>query len=303
MLLSAGGFAVYRYESHVFNVLVPRFGGLRTVHDREKLLHLWLNSEAFRRSGLNAEQIASRIKSDCRSGGDFLRIYMEEIARQQGAARWADCTPEHLLYTEQIKREIPQALFIHIIRDGRDVALSYLKQHWVHALPWDRGDQMGVAGLYWRWIVGNGREAGKRLGADYHEVQFEELIERPEDTLSRIGTFIAQDLDYEKIQRAGIGSVREPNTSFETEGAGFHPVGRWKTLLSAEKTAGLESLIGDRLKEIGYPLVTRPESSLRSIRLRASYRALFEAKQWTKNHTPLGRTVSLDNLQVEDPAS
>ena len=68
--------------------------------------------------------------------------------------------------------------------------------------------------MYWEWLGDKGREQGKRLGADYQEVRFEELVARPQETLSRLGSFIDHDLDYERIQRAGIGSVSEPNSSF-----------------------------------------------------------------------------------------
>ena len=54
MLLSAGGFAVYRSESNVFNLLVPRFHGMRSAADRKELLDVWLRSKLFRVSGLDA---------------------------------------------------------------------------------------------------------------------------------------------------------------------------------------------------------------------------------------------------------
>jgi hypothetical protein len=300
MLLSAGGFAVYRSESNVFNLLVPRFGGMRSTQDRKDLMHAWVDSLLFDVSGLDAEKITARIVDECRSGGDFLRIVMGEVAETQGVARWADCTPEHLLYMEDIKREIPDALFLHIIRDGRDVALSYLKQGWAYPLPWDRDEQMGVAGLYWNWIVGKGREIGKRLGADYREVQFEELVTHPQETLTRLGKFIDHDLDYEAIQRAGIGSVSEPNSSFGAEAGVFDPVGRWRTKMSPQEVADFEALAGNRLEELGYRLASaRRTASLRAMRMRATYFAMFEAKQWAKTHTALGRTVKLGRIRTE----
>ena len=302
MLLSSGNFAVYRAESNVFNLLAPRFGGMRSSADRKELLQVWLRSKLFRVSGLDAGEITARIMTDCHSGGDFLRILMQEIARRQAVARWADCTPEHLLYMEQIKREIPDALFIHIIRDGRDVALSYAKQGWSYPLPWDRQDRLGVAGLYWEWLVAKGREQGKRLGAEYQEVRFEDLVARPQETLSRLGSFIDHDLDYERIQRAGIGSVSEPNSSFPREAEGtFNPVSRWKTKLSAEQVGDLEQLVGDFLLELGYSLISdvQPETSLRATRLRATYLPMFEAKHWMRTNTPLGRFINLERIETD----
>lgn len=301
MLLSAGDFAVYRAESNVFNLLVPRFRGMRSATERKKLLNTWLKSKLFRVSGLDAREIGDKIIAECEGGGDFLRIVMEEIARKQGTARWAECTPDHLLYMEEIKRQIPEALFIHIIRDGRDVALSYAQQGWSYPLPWDRNERLGVAGLYWEWVVRKGREQGRRLGADYHEVRFEDLVATPRPTLSRLGEFVEQDLDYDRIQRAAIGSVRQPNTSFAAaSNESFDPVARWKTKMSDEQVAAFEALLGDFLKELGYELASagHRQASLRASRLRTTYLAMFEAKHQLKA-TPLGRLVRLDPLELE----
>jgi hypothetical protein len=305
MLLSAGDFAVYRTESNVFNLLVPRFGDMRSVAHRRKLLDVWLQSKLFRVSGLDSDGISAKILAECRSGGDFLRIVMQEIASTQGVGRWADCTPDHLLYMAEIKRQIPDALFIHIIRDGRDVALSYAKQGWSYPLPWDRDDRLGVAGLYWEWTVRKGREQGKLLGPDYREVHFEQLIAHPHATLSQLGLFIDHNLDYERIQRAGIGSVSQPNSSFGGESEGpFNPVARWKKKMSAGQIAGLEELIGDFLAELEYSLLSegKRETSLRAARLRATYLPMFEAKHWMKS-TSLGRFVRLESMEIESKTS
>jgi Sulfotransferase family len=302
MLLSSGGFAVYRSESNVFNLLGPRFGGMRSKVDRKELLDVWLRSNLFRVSGLDAREIAAKIISDCNSGGDFLRIVMQEVARKQGVARWADCTPEHLLYMEEIKRQIPEALFIHIIRDGRDVALSYVKQGWSYPLPWDRHERLGVAGMYWEWLVRKGREQGKRLGTDYREIRFEELIAKPRETLSQLGSFIDHALDYEQIKRAGIGSVSEPNTSFSpaVEGS-FNPVNRWKTKMSAEQIADFEELVGECLRDLGYELASTDNRarSFRAARMRTTYFPMFAAKHWMRTYTPLGRLVRLERVEIE----
>jgi hypothetical protein len=301
MLLSAGGFAVYRAESNVFNILVPRFRGMHSAADRNQLLELWLRSKLFRVSGLDASEIRAKIMAECRGGGDFLRIVMQEIARKQGVGRWADCTPEHLLYMEEIKRQIPDALFIHIIRDGRDVALSYVRQGWSYPLPWDRHEGLGVAGLYWEWIVRKGRERGKCLGTSYQEVRFEELIRNPQETLSRLGVFIDHDLDYDRIQHNGIGSVSEPNSSFAGESEGtFNPIARWQKKMSTQQIASFEELLGGFLGELGYTPFSevKPRMSLRAARLRTTYLPMFEAKHRMKA-TALGRLVNLKNIEVE----
>ncbi len=305
MLLSAGGFAVYRAESNVFNLLVPRFGDLSSARNRHKLMEFWVRSKLFRVSGLDASEITAKIMAECRSGGDFLRIVMEEIARKQGVGRWADCTPDHLLYIPEIKRELPDALIIHIIRDGRDVALSYVKQGWAYPLPWDRDGHLAVAGLYWEWIVRNGRECGRKFGADYHEVYFEDLVTKPQQTLSKLSDFIGQELDFERIQKTGIGSVSEPNSSFldESGDVEFNPVGRWKDKLSPQQLATFEGMVGDFLQNLGYPLAgeeQKPNNGFRIKRMKAIYPFMFEAKQWLKNRNLLGRhLINIDRMEIQ----
>jgi len=140
------------------------------------------------------------------------------------------------------------------------------------------------------------------LGADYREVSFEELNANPRETLARLGLFIDHDLDYDRIQRTGIGSVSEPNSSFADEAEGtFNPVARWKTKMSQEQIDAFDELIGDFLRELGYTPGSESKSrtSLRVARLRATYLAMFEAKHWLRINTPLGRFVRLESLEIE----
>src|SRR5437868_4967181 len=95
-LLSAGGFAIYRGYLPIYKMLIPRFGDLDNPENRKKLIHTWLRSKAFRRSGLDAQQLTGKLFAECRNGGDFIRIVMDEIARNQKAVRWAVYDPDNL---------------------------------------------------------------------------------------------------------------------------------------------------------------------------------------------------------------
>jgi hypothetical protein len=304
MLLSSGQFAIYMYETHVFNLVGPRFGDLSVEANRQKLLDAWLRSFQFKRSGLDPERFSSKIMTDCRSVGEFLRMFMEQICEQQALERWAECTPEHLLYLGQIKRALPDAKIIHIIRDGRDVALSEVQQGWVRPLPWDRPHRLSVSGLYWEWIVRKGREDGRRFASDYMEVRFEGLVGNPLAVLPAISNFIGQPLDYESMLNNAVGSLKTPNTSFasDSKNKGFHPVGRWKCELAVEDLRALEAAIGPLLMELGYPLASenganRTSSNFTAMRLRACYPIYFGSKLWLKSHTPLRRLTGTSLLR------
>ncbi len=306
-LLSAGGFAVYHAESNAFNLLGLRFGNLGRRRNRRRLLDSWLKSKLFQRSGLERDEIEPRILNECQNTGDFLRILMETIAAKQRVERWAESTPLHLLYMPLIKKLIPDAIFIHIIRDGRDVAVSLHKIGWIRPLPWDRARSLVTAGMFWRWMVTQGRKSGRRLGGDYIEVRYEDLVQSPRETLSRLAAFIGHDLDYDRIQNVALGSVHDPNSSFKTDGPGkdVSPVGRWKALLSAEAVQQLENGIGDLLTELGYPLAL-PHGRPRTLPvhlMRVIYPRFYGVKLWLKSNTPLGRTTDVGRMGITERGS
>ena len=250
ILLSSGKFALYRAESDVFFRIAPAFGSLRLRSNRTKLMDAWLKSDYFRRSGLPEGELRAKVLSECRNPGDFLRIFMEAIARQQGVRRWADNTPFHLLYIAEIKKMIPNAQFVHIIRDGRDVAMSLNRMGWPKCFPWDSKHRLAISGLYWRWLVSQGRAAGRKLGADYLEIQYEKLVDRPQETIAILSQFIGEELNYNDIQENAIGTVVRPNSSFPSAGE-LRSVGRWKNLSDAE-AAALTALLSPLLAELGY---------------------------------------------------
>jgi len=307
-LLSAGGFANYHAESNTFNLLARRFGNLARRENRRILLDNWLRSRLFYRSGLTREEIEPRVLEECRNAGDFLRILMETIARKQGVERWAECTPLHLLYLPLIKKLIPDALIIHIIRDGRDVTVSLDRIAWIRPLPWDKKRKLLVPAIFWRWIVSKGRKFGRALGADYLEVHYEDLVEKPRETLAQIGTFIDHHLDYDRIQQNAQGSMVDPNSSFRGDGQEkeSNPVGRWRAVLSPEQTAQVESVVGDLLVKTNYELVT-PEAqrrrSLLSHVMRVVYPIYFDMKLWLKSSTPLARIAATGRMGISDPPS
>jgi hypothetical protein len=296
MLLSAGNFAVYRAESQVFHTLEPCFGDLGSSENKKKLLRAWFQSRLFSATGLAAEPLEEKIMRDCCDGGDFLRIVMEETARHQGVKRWAECTPDHILYLPRIKVTIPDALVIHVIRDGRDVALSMEKQGWPKQFRWDRRERRMAGGLYWEWMTHRGCENGAHLGSDYLEVRYEELVSQPRAVLERLSSFIDQNLDYDEIQRVAIGSVSRPNTSFQHE-PGFDPIARWKKLFTPEQIAVFEGLVGGALEDLGYERSVKAKTTMLPLHLlRIQYRASFEAKFQLRTKTPLGAMLLTRDL-------
>jgi hypothetical protein len=304
-LLSAGGFPVYHASPYLHTTLLPICGDLSVRRHREKLLQLWLRSKAFRRTGFGADDLRRRILEECNHGGDFLQITMGELARQARVQRWAlhDC--DNILCMPAIKREIPDALFVHVVRDGRDAAVSMRKQHVVNPRLWPSKRALFAWALLWQWTLRKGRRFGQEFPADYMEVRYEELVQCPERTLAALGVFLEHDLDYRRIQKNAIGSVASPNTVWKEEsGAHFSPVNRWKTKLSEPEIAALENLIGDCLEEFAYARTTRRGSSdgldetLRLMRI--FYPQYFDAKLFLQTKTAIGRLSHRSRLELTD---
>ena len=304
LLLSAGGFAHFRTQMNVYDVLEPIYGDLRVARNRESAIRDWLRSKAFLASALDPDHIEKKLRADCRSAGEFLRIVMDEVARAQNVDRWIDSTPTNVPHMLRIHRDFPDAQFIHIIRDGRDVALSLDKRSWSRPLPWDKRRSLIAAGLYWEWIVKKGRKYGAALAGHYAEVRYEDLVQDPRKALVAVAEFLEHGLDYDRIQHAGVGSVKKPLTAFKEDlsDGRFMPVGRWKEKFRPDQLAEFEALVGKYLTQLGYQLSGEAAMANRLSRVptRLIYRGYHELKQWAKTHTPLSRlTVDYGAILID----
>ena len=86
-------------------------------------------------------------------------LYRRQMLPMQ-KPRWGDKTPLYVQYIPQIAAIFPQAQFIHVIRDGRDAALSARAK-------WGREKRyMDLSYLLRNWVrnVGAGQAAGGRPG-------------------------------------------------------------------------------------------------------------------------------------------
>jgi LPS sulfotransferase NodH len=304
-LLSAGGFAVYRGYLPIYEILVPRFGSLANPRNRQRIVETFMKSKGFRRTGLSAEEISSELMASGRTAGDFIRIVMDKIAQSQGVERWALYDADSVLHVDQIRKDVSRPLFIHIIRDGRDIALSLMKMEGFRPFPWDRRARTLLeTALYWEWMVHEGRKQGRQIPEDYIEIHYEELVTQPRAVLARLADFLDHDLDYDRIQSTGLGRLRESNSSFRADEKEIkNPVYRWKEKLSHQQVAELEALIGPSLEEFGYPLTLAAEQRGTGLRLKCLakvYPRFLSSKQWLKLNSPMGRFASLSALELQE---
>jgi hypothetical protein len=288
MLLSAGGFAYFRAETHAYSLVGPRFGGLRTQTQRAAFWDFARAGFLFERADISSDLAESIVLNRTRDVGSFLNEFMSAICEEQGVGRWAECTPDHALFMEEIARDLPTAQFIHILRDGRNVALSLARQQWIKRLPLDSTPTEVAAAYYWEWIAQRARNNGLGLGGRYLEVRFEDLVGKPQQALGEIGGFIGVELDYERILERGIGSVSRPNTSYPDVNDAS-PLDRWRSADPLVRSH-LQAALGPALKEMGYPTDTGAAPVDGPSRVwRRAYRTMFTLKHHLRAQTPLGR--------------
>jgi hypothetical protein len=181
---------------------------------------------------------------------EALRSGLLAAARSQGAAVFGDKAPPLLMNLPLLTFWIPGVRIVHLIRDGRAVALSNQKRF---------GTDPRLAIQRWKYQLFVGRAMARVLPRDqYLELHFEELVARPRDTLETVCEFLGLPfheamLDLESRGETGnVDSYVRPTLSPEV-------VGRWRTAFDRRTLEGMERIAGDCLTGLGYPLLVLPE--------------------------------------------
>jgi hypothetical protein len=189
-------------------------------------------------------------------------------AARFGKRRWGDKTPLYGLHLEAIATLLPEARFVHVIRDGRDTALS-LRHLW-----FSPGKSIHTLAAYWRNVVSTARAqgAGRR---HYLEVRYEDLVLQTERALREICGFL--ELDYEpcmlryfertperlrehreRLRKDGQLVVSQEQRWQQQRRTTQPPdpsrIGGWKCSMTREEQSQFAEVAGDLLLELGYEL-------------------------------------------------
>jgi len=167
----------------------------------------------------------------------------------------------HLLYLPLIKRLFPNALIVHIIRDGRDVAVSLDRIGWIKPFPWDRKRKILVPALFWNGSPAKAAATAVRWAEITWKFTTKTWSKNARDVGEDRRLHRSRPLTTTAFSRMRQGSMVDPNSSFRGDGQEkeSNPVGRWKIVLSADDVTQMEGLIGDRLQQMEYPTAAPPE--------------------------------------------
>ncbi len=154
--------------------------------------------------GVPAEAVAERLRPGMTPGRAIGAVFAA-YAAARGKSRWGDKTPLYMQYLPLLERTFPDARFVHLVRDGRDAAVSFLSvQRGIMTEGWGHPtDAAGFARL-WRTEVSAARALGRRVGAErYLEVRYEDLVGDPPTALQRVCAFAGLEYEADMLEYVG----------------------------------------------------------------------------------------------------
>lgn len=208
-----------------------------------------------------SEQEVREAATTAETYGDFVGAIYTTFARKRGKPLAGEKTARYVRYLPLLDAIFPWAKTLHIVRDGRDVALSMLD--W--ARP-DRGpgryrlwpeQPIAVCALSWRWHVTTGQRDGSARGPSrYQEVRYEGLVAEPEPTMRRVSAFLelpfAEAMLSYYVSRAPNGAGLCSKERWLPPTAGLRD---WRTEMAPRDVELFEAIAGDALAALGYEVV------------------------------------------------
>lgn len=146
----------------------------------------------------------------------------------------------------------PGAKILHVIRDGRDVASSQIKdgRSWGYESVEEAADK-------WSQLLGKVRRFAEDERVE--EIRYEDIVTDPKGSLYALLDFIGvarseRVLSHEEFVRVGDSGVRHPSAAAVGRPLNSESFGRYRRDLTPEEVSAFESTAGKWLREYGYEL-------------------------------------------------
>jgi Sulfotransferase family len=264
---------------------VDDLGRLRTLYD-------W---------GIKPEDVRPRLREGMTTSEAIAAIF-ETYAERQGKARWGDKTPLYMQQLPLLERLFPDAIWVHLVRDGRDAALSFLElPAGFSGKTWAQPRTAAQFAARWRTEILAARRLGRHAGERYLELRYEDLVAEPEKELRRVAdhAWLPWEpgmLDHTRVSDAA--NMPEHRNLAHPPTPGLRD---WRSQMSREDALAFEQVAGDVLRSSGYELL-EPSASYPTAKGRlelARFAALSRSWNltaamyqrsplWRRTHPPLG---------------
>lgn len=231
---------------------LPRHGGDPLPADRlDAYLDSLFASSDWREIGLPREELESAIRAGDRSARSIFLTILSAYQARVGRPRLGEKTPLHARCVPRIRSVFPDAKFIHIHRDPRDVVASMLQ------MQWTQGTVRSEARTWRKTLCEHLRCLTTLPPTCYTGVRFETLVEKPEEELRRLCEFLGESFNpamlefhdrettgYHQREEQWKGMTRRPLTN--------QSIGRFKKDLTRRQIAQVERIVGPLLERFGY---------------------------------------------------
>ncbi|MBL7965260.1 MAG: sulfotransferase [Flavobacteriales bacterium] len=180
-------------------------------------------------------------------------VYDPIAARKPGATHVVDKHPNHVRHMSLIAEWLPKARFIHVIRDGREVAVSMMS---VNRRKGHSPGELAEAARTWRDFIGLARKGAQELPGRVHEVRYEKLRTNGPEELARLLAACGLDHDAALVHRL-LEEFDINRRQLSTGDAALNalrdkPDAIWRARLNARDRYRFHRWAGKRLCELGY---------------------------------------------------
>lgn len=214
---------------------LPNYGDLSEFANFRRLMRNILSERPVQQWRLEVDIAAFHKSLESFAYGHIVDQLCRLHTAREGFTSWGDKTPFYVNHLDVIHALFPESRIIHIVRDGRDVALSLMRKEW------------GPANVYTcaqLWKQCNTQQSiCHRLAESglYHVVRYEDLLDEPQHELSTVLDFLGEPYQADLLSDLTAGVKR---TNYD----------KWRTELTPRQIAVFESVAGGELEEFGYQL-------------------------------------------------
>ena len=266
-------------ESHFITEIYKKpslWQNLESLQNRELLVKKILESKYVREWDVQLKQEDINLDR-CTTFANTINEVFSAYARAHQKDIWGDKTPKYLFDIDILNKLFPDARYIHIIRDGRDVALSFIRQ-------WFGPNDFVSAMKFWERNVTFIRKMLNMLpDSQVMEIRFEDLVEKPREKLEAITNFLNLPFydnmisGYRKKAAQKVGERIDAHHANLSKPPSAEQSFKWKKNLSKADQAIAYEIAGPLLEELGY----EPGNKYHRMKfIRKGYHPIYEAVYW-----------------------
>ena len=292
LILNAHSRIVIPPEAHIASFLrrcESKYGPLVNEASRRQIAERLVSKRRMKEWELDSEEMYMRImEADPPTPAGVFEALMSLWTDKARKPRWGEKTPGTYRFLPEVNQWFPDSQVIHIVRDGRDVAVSCLNPPFADF--YDKGNVYEVA-VRWRHALACCRRAKRTLGPErFLQIRYEDLVADPEKVTRSICDFLGERfepamLDYHESAKThvarGDSSFHERTKKSVNRGR----VERWRNDAAPDFIAGFEGIASRDLEALGYSLSGITPQTRQQIRI--LYERL-KPRRLIKNYRPPG---------------